>query len=114
MKRTIMKIKIATPLSLLASAAQLALATLLVNPAHANNTVLNGASPRPFYVFAHNPNDLDAVTNALLNGCNAFEPDISTVTCAGTKILIDFDPDGGGIPDCQETKWVEWCDAVHD
>ncbi len=80
----------------------------------AAHTPLNGSSPRPFYVFAHNPNTLESVTNALMNGCNAFEPDISTVTCGGTKLLIDFDPDGGGIPDCQETQWVQWCDAVHD
>jgi HYR domain/PLAT/LH2 domain len=80
----------------------------------AANTPLNGSSPRPFYVFAHNPNDLDSVTNALLNGCNAFEPDIDTKTCNGTTFLIDFDPDGGGIAACDQTKWVEWCDAVHD
>ena len=80
----------------------------------AANTPLNGSSPRPFYVFAHNPNDLDSVTNALLNGCNAFEPDIDTKTCGGKTFLIDFDPDGGGIAACDQTKWVEWCDAVHD
>src|SRR5438093_269423 len=27
-------------------------------------TVLNGASPRPFYVIAHNPNTLESATNA--------------------------------------------------
>jgi hypothetical protein len=80
----------------------------------AASTPLNGSSPRPFYVFAHNPNDLDSVTNALMNGCNALEPDIDTKTCGGKTFLIDFDPDGGGIAACDQTKWVEWCDAVHD
>src|SRR5881394_723009 len=82
-----------TPLRLLALAVPLLFASGpggLASPF----TPLNGAQPRPFYVFAHNPNTLEGVTNALKNGCNALEPDIATVTC-GPAYLINFDSDIG-------------------
>src|SRR5436190_4189038 len=104
------KKKIKTPLRLLALAVPLLFAS---GPAGLASpyTPLNGAQPRPFYVFAHNPNTLEGVTNALKNGCNALEPDIATVTC-GPAYLINFDSDIGE-PDCNEIQLLQWCDAVN-
>jgi hypothetical protein len=42
----------------------------------AAETEANGTDPRPFYIMAHNPNTLEAVTIALANHANALEPDI--------------------------------------
>jgi hypothetical protein len=64
---------------------------------------LNGAQPRPFYVIAHNPNTLDEAEEALKNGCNTLEPDITEITCGGQEVLVDFDSDFG-VPDCGETS----------
>ena len=46
-------------------------------PAWADGNPLNGTSPRPFYVFAHNPNTIADVERALSQGANALEPDIN-------------------------------------
>lgn len=40
-------------------------------------TVLNGAQPRPFYVFAHNPNRVDWTEKSIKAGANALEPDVN-------------------------------------
>jgi len=53
----------------------LALPVSLVNRAQAG-TVLNGSAPRPFYIYAHNPNTLEEAEQALKDGANALEPDI--------------------------------------
>ena len=41
-----------------------------------NGQPLNGSSPRPFYVFGHNPNTIDDARAALSAGANALEPDV--------------------------------------
>jgi len=97
---------------LVALAAQLLLASgpaVLASPF----TPLNGAQSRPFYVIAHNPNTLSEVDDALNSGCNTLEPDITEITCGNQEVLIDFDPDGGGIPDCGELRLLAWCDHVN-
>jgi hypothetical protein len=43
------------------------------------NTPLNGSSPRPFYVIAHNPDTLADVEDALGAGANALGPDIGAL-----------------------------------
>src|SRR5262249_60124627 len=74
------------------------------------NVQLNGAQPRPFYVMAHNPNTLQDADDAVANGCNALEPDITEVTCNGQEILIDFDSDLGVIANtCGQTRLEAWC-----
>ena len=46
------------------------------NAAHADGNPLNGANPRPFYVFEHNPNTVGDAEAALQAGANALEPDV--------------------------------------
>ncbi len=77
-----------------------------------NDTPLNGAQPRPFYAFAHNPNSLQDVEAALKKGFNALEPDISEITCGGQEVLIDFDTDLG-VPDCGSIRFADWCTGVN-
>ena len=84
----------------------------------------NGASPRPFYIVAHNPNTLADVELALQAGANALEPD---VTKAYDKLglkdafpdtldyLVDWDsslPYRQGIP--SDTHFVDWLRGVHN
>ena len=57
--------------------------------AHADNP-LNGASRRPFYVFAHNPNTLAEAESALSYGANALEPDVQ-VDGSG-NLVVAHDP----------------------
>jgi hypothetical protein len=71
---------------------------------------LNGAKPRPFYAFAHNPNSIADVEEALKNGCNALEPDISKVPC--DDYLVTWDTDLG-VPGCGNLSLVDWCDKVN-
>lgn len=97
------------PAALLVSACLLSFAPRAFADGH---TQLNGAQPRPFWAFAHNPNDLDLVRAALKNGCNALEPDISEITCNGEEVLIDFDTDLG-VPDCGSIRFLDWCDGVN-
>src|SRR6266704_6384238 len=73
---------------------------------------LNGAQPRPFYVFGHNPNVIPDVVAALAGGANALEPDISQINCGGQDYLIDFDTDAGAIANCSEIRLINWCKAV--
>lgn len=82
-------------------------------PAHAS-TPLNGAAPRPFYVFAHNPNTLADVLASLQAGANALEPDVTPATCGGGEVLVDWDssfPNRDG--NCSDTRLVDWLDGVH-
>jgi HYR domain-containing protein len=77
-------------------------------------TLLNGSAPRPFYVFAHNPNTLGDVQVSLQAGANALEPDITTASCGGTEVLVDWDssfPNRDGA--CGDTRFVDWLDGVH-
>jgi hypothetical protein len=71
---------------------------------------LNGAKPRPFYAFAHNPNSISDVEVALKNGCNALEPDISKGWC--DDYLITWDTDLG-VPGCGSLSLIDWCDQVN-
>ena len=82
--------------------------------AQAGNTVLNGAAPRPFYVVAHNPNSTAELDNAFTHGCNALEPDITTATCNGGEVLVDWDSDFPNRDgNCTDLKLAEWCEYVH-
>ncbi|MDB6039678.1 MAG: hypothetical protein JWM99_3519 [Verrucomicrobiales bacterium] len=92
--------------------AGLCLSAFALKAGATGHTQLNGAQPRPFWAFAHNPNDLDAVKNALENGCNALEPDVSEITCGGEEVLIDFDTDLG-VSDCGQIRFLDWCDGVN-
>jgi hypothetical protein len=94
--------------------------TCLAGPAWGDGNPLNGASPRPFYIFAHNPNTIADVERALSQGANALEPDItftSQLTCGPNRVdnLIDCDTD---IPfnscGCSHTHLVDWLKGVHD
>jgi hypothetical protein len=71
---------------------------------------LNGAKPRPFYAFAHNPNSISDVEEALKNGCNALEPDISKGWC--DDYLITWDTDLG-VTGCGNLSLIDWCDQVN-
>jgi hypothetical protein len=75
--------------------AGLAIAAPLPRPpvpaASTSATFLNGADPRPFYIFAHNPNTPHDVEVSLQAGANALEPDITATTCEGAELLVDFD-----------------------
>src|ERR1043165_9369150 len=74
---------------------------------------LNGASPRPFYVFGHNPNTIPDVLAALEGGANALEPDITETDCGGIKRLVNFDSDPPAVPACDEPTLISWCDGVN-
>ena len=54
----------------------LGLFMLMIGPARAEKTPLNGAAPRPFYVFTHNSNELEQAELALKHGANALEQDL--------------------------------------
>src|SRR5476651_1156990 len=71
-------------------AVQLAISMLPTASASAQSQPLNGSSPRPFYVFAHNPNTLADVKAALVAGANALEPDITRAPCSFTDLLQDL------------------------
>src|SRR5713101_2949364 len=95
-------------------AMRLVLAAVTANQARAG-TVLNGSAPRPFYVVAHNPNTLHDVEVSLQAGANALEPDITTASCDGREVLVDWDssfPLRGGR--CSDTRLVDWLDGVHN
>jgi hypothetical protein len=97
---------------------QVLIAVLPITSAFAQSQPLNGSSPRPFYVFAHNPNTLDDVRAALDAGANALEPDITRAPCNFIDLLQDLVtwdsdfPNGDG--ECTDTKLTEWLDGVHD
>ena len=86
-------------------------------PARADGNPLNGASPRPFYIFAHNPNTLVGVRLALLDGANALEPDVTLAVCNTGDALDDFVDWDSSAPHrngrCDDTKLVTWLDGVH-
>ncbi len=84
----------------------------------------NGATPRPFYIVAHNPNTVADVEEALQAGANALEPDITKAyDQLGTKddfpdtldYLVDWDsslPYREGVPG--DTRFVDWLQGVHN
>lgn len=84
----------------------------------------NGASPRPFYIVAHNPNTVADVEKALQAGANALEPDVTKAyDLLGTQnnfpdtvdFLVDWDssaPYRQGIP--TDTHFVDWLRGVHN
>ena len=97
----------------------------LMGQAWADGNPLNGTSPRPFYVFAHNPNTLQEVSSAFAFGANALEPDVTLATCnTGNALddLVDWDPSAPEIIPpmlprdgrCSDTKFVAWLDGVHN
>jgi hypothetical protein len=86
-----------------------------VRTSSTSRTFLNGAAPRPFYIFAHNPNSPHDVEVSLQAGANALEPDITATTCNGADVLIDFDSSGPTLGShCDATRFTDWLDAAHD
>ena len=86
-----------------------------------SRTVLNGSDPRPFYIFAHNPNTVHDAEVALQAGANALEPDVTVAEpdtanpSCGTGVLVDWDsssPNRDGL--CSDTRFVDWLKGVHD
>jgi len=65
--------------------------------ARAENTPLNGASPRPFYVVAHNTNTLEEAELALKHGANALEPDLMVLPSGSHLAQAPFTPNPTGI-----------------
>lgn len=60
-------------------------------------TPLNGAEPRPFWVFGHNPNTLEEAELALQNGANALEPDLMVLPAGSHLAQAPFTPNPTGI-----------------
>ena len=85
----------------------------------AKGNPLNGTAPRPFYVFAHNPNKISDVEAALSQGANALEPDITLAVdgpCSADPgdVLVDWDSSFPNRPGrCIDTRFTDWLDAVH-
>lgn len=109
---------------LLTLAAYILLTLGMVGPARAEGgslTVLNGSAPRPFYIFAHNPNTVHDAEVALQAGANALEPDVTVAEpdtanpSCGSGVLVDWDsssPNRDGL--CSDTRFVDWLKGVHD
>ena len=74
------------------------------------SAALNGAKPRPFWIYGHNPNTVDDVNTALKDGANALEPDIRLQD----KKLIVYH----GFPDIYHSDKNlpidDYFDKVHD
>src|SRR5437764_12930842 len=70
-------------------AVQLTVASWSIKTAQSNGNPLNGASRRPFFVFAHNPNTLEDAQAALGQGANALEPDVQVGTAGNLVIAHD-------------------------
>ncbi len=65
--------------------------------AWAEDTPLNGAAPRPFYVVAHNTNTLEEAELALKHGANALEPDLLVLPSGSHLAEEPFTPNPSGI-----------------
>lgn len=96
----------------------LGLALAPIHSASAQGNPLNGSSPRPFYIVAHNPNTLVDVQVALDNGANALEPDVTLVRCNTGNPLDDLVAWDSSAPNrdgcCSDTKLIDWLKRVHD
>ena len=112
-----------SPAPLLTLAAHLLLTLGVVGAACAeggSHTILNGSAPRPFYIFAHNPNTVHDAEVALQAGANALEPDVTIAEpdtanpSCGKDVLVDWDsssPNRDGL--CSDTRFVDWLKGVH-
>lgn len=92
----------------------------LMLPSSAPTPAQAGASGRPFYVFAHNPNRLSDVRSELGHGANALEPDVNTVAatavpgCGATGDLnISHDGFCGDFPGFTGTGLTEYLDGLN-
>ena len=70
---------------------------LAIGLAWAENTPLNGANPRPFYVVAHNTNTLEEAELALQHGANALEPDLMVLPLGSYLAEAPFTSNPTGI-----------------
>jgi hypothetical protein len=75
--------------------------------AQAAGTPLNGSSPRPFYIFAHNPNTIEEAKAALSDGANALEPDVQ-VGASGELVVAHNANRSGKI------SLVDYLSQLHD
>jgi hypothetical protein len=85
------------------------------------HTSLNGADPRPFYIWGHNPNSFGKIDADLAAGANALEPDVtlavdgpcdsSDATIADLVMEDSSAPYRGGL--CFDTHLVDWLEYVH-
>lgn len=92
----------------------------LVLPSIASTPAQAGASGRPFYIVAHNPNTLADVRAELGHGANALEPDVNTVAatavsgCGATGALnISHDGFCGGVPGFTGTGLTDYLDGLN-
>jgi len=72
--------------------------------AWAENTPLNGAHPRPFYVVAHNTNTLEEAEMALKHGANALEPDLIAMPSGPHLAQAPFTMNPTGIAVCHDIQ----------
>jgi hypothetical protein len=100
----------------------LGILALATDPARAENTPLNGAAPRPFYVVAHNSNTLEEVELALEHGANALEPDLMVLPSGSRLIKAPFTPNPTGIVVYHDHLWAtshvpltldQYLDGIH-
>ncbi len=63
---------------------------------NANSASINGSTPRPFWVYGHNPNTETDVAAALASGANALEPDVMVLP-TGAYNLADSKADPTGL-----------------
>ena len=95
----------------------LLLAFLCLLPKPAPAQAPNGAPPRPFYIFAHNPNTIAEATNALAHGANALEPDIQRFDAgnfpwyANGTLIVYHDP--GPLYTRQPDTLTSYLDKLH-
>lgn len=91
----------------------------LALPGSAPRPAQAGASGRPFYIFAHNPNRLFDVRTELSNGANALEPDVNTVAHdavgCGPVGSLNISHDGYcAAPPFTGTGLIEYLDGLHE
>src|SRR5215212_8243498 len=106
---------LALVLTMTALLAGLVLPSIVPTPAQA------GASGRPFYIVAHNPNRLADARSELRNGANALEPDVSTIDgvaaglgCGGVGALnISHDGYCGDVAGFTGTGLTDYLDGVN-
>jgi hypothetical protein len=71
-----MKMKIDTAVGRYLVTIPMLLLGMVAFPNLASAQTSNGQAPRPFWNFAHNPNELSNIDDTVTNGGNALEPDI--------------------------------------
>lgn len=105
---------------LLAAAVLLASTAAAATPPYVN---LNQAQPRPFYLFAHNPNTVQQALDAVVVAANALEPDVNSYddcpnASASTPLVVAHDVscgdlDKNGQPPAGAVLLTDYLDGVN-